>query len=275
MRQLLNKLLSPRLQLSPTCLIRLSADSSLLLLSRLSCPDSDSVGSVTRPEGWERKGDIFYLFCFPGLGCTLVKLVHQHISPLWSDWREGGPGLATRCSARLAPQLFRHHSYSLSLKMKVVETKEVVTPDQWIKSPATSDWMTFQGSAALCCWHYEASCLLEDERGFTPSHPSKQQAVEMERWTRVKLLKVAKKVSGNGICPAVFPIMWVLKVHFFFKTKYKRISNLRLQRWICFWKTNKKQIFIIALLLVFLKQIYFCFLNRFQTIWVEFNTWEL
>lgn len=227
MRQLLNKQLSPLLQLSPTCLIRLSADSSLLLLSRLSCPDSDSVGSVTRPACWERKGDIFYLFCFPGLGCTSVKLVHQHISPLWSDWRKGGTGLATRRSARLAPQLFRHHSYSFSPKMKVVETKEVVTSDQWIKSPATSDWMTFQGSAALHCWHYEASCLLEDERGFTRSHPSKQQTVEMEYWTRVKLQQVAKRVSDTADCTAVSPIM---SESAFRRTKYKRTGKLRLQR---------------------------------------------
>lgn len=67
MRQLLNKLLSPLLQLSPTCLIWLSADSSLLLLSRLSCPDSDSVWSVTRPEGWERKVTSFIFSAFLGL----------------------------------------------------------------------------------------------------------------------------------------------------------------------------------------------------------------
>lgn len=112
MRQLLNKLLSPRLQLSPTCLIRLSADSSLLLLSRLSCPDSDSVGSVTRLEGWERKGDIFYLFCFPGLGCTSVKLVQTaHFTPLIRlEGRRAGPGHevlgASGATVVPSPQLF-------------------------------------------------------------------------------------------------------------------------------------------------------------------------
>lgn len=169
MRQLLNKLLSPLLQLSPTCLIRLSADSSLLLLSRLSCPDSDSVWRVTRPEGWERKGDIFYLFCFPGLGCTSAKRAHQHISLLWSDWREetGGPGRGARCWARLAPQLFRYQLFPQPRDESGGNKRSgYLRPVN--QEPGTSDWMTLQGSAALCCWHCEALLLTG---GWRQIHP--------------------------------------------------------------------------------------------------------
>lgn len=187
----MNKPQSPLVQLSPTCLIQLSADSSLLLLSRLSCPDSDSVWSGTRPEGWERKVTSFIFSAFLGLTARRWNVC---ISTFRCFDPTGGKGRARRAGARGARRVWRHScsvtSYSFSLKMKVVETKEVVTSDQWIKSPATSDWMTFQGSAALWCWHCEASCLLEDERGFTRSHPSKQQAVEVKYWTCLKLQQV-------------------------------------------------------------------------------------
>lgn len=215
MRQLLNKLLSPRLQLSPTCLIRLSADSSLLLLSRLSCPDSDCrQRGQTRGLGEKRWHLLSFLLSWARLhvGETCAS---AHFAPLIRlEGRRAGPGHevlgASGATVVPSPQLFLQPEDESGGKKK-----EVVTSDQWIKSPATSDWMTFQGSAALCCWHYEASCLLEDERGFTRSHPSKQQAVEMEYWTRVKLQQVAKRVSGRANCAAVFPTMsGVLKVHF-------------------------------------------------------------
>lgn len=70
MKQLLNQAVSQLLQLSlrwwgQTGLIWPSADSSLLLLSRLSCPDSDSLGSVTRP-GEKKKVTSFIFSAFLG-----------------------------------------------------------------------------------------------------------------------------------------------------------------------------------------------------------------
>lgn len=131
MRQLLNKLLSPLLQLSPTCLIRLSADSSLLLLSRLSCPDSDSVWSATRPEGWGRKVTSFIFSAFLG---SAARRRNVCISTFRCFDPTGGKGRRDRQGHEVAWRVWRHSctvtSYSFSLKMKVVETKEVVTSDQ-------------------------------------------------------------------------------------------------------------------------------------------------
>ena len=70
------------------CLIWLCADSSLLLLSRLSCPEL-----VQRPRQKKKKKKSVIIFslevllCFPGLAWSTTGL-HQHISLFWSFWRK-------------------------------------------------------------------------------------------------------------------------------------------------------------------------------------------
>lgn len=116
MRQLLNKLLSPRLQLSPTCLIRLSADSSLLLLSRLSCPDSDCrQRDQTRGLGEKRWHLLSFLLSWARLHVGETR-TSAHFAPLIRlEGRRAGAGHevlgASGATVVPSPQLFLQPEY--------------------------------------------------------------------------------------------------------------------------------------------------------------------
>lgn len=123
MKQLLNQPVSLLLQLSlqwwgQTGLIWPSADSSLLLLSRSSCPDSDSLGSVTRPEE-KKKKERWHLLSFL-LSWARLNVgetgASAHFTPLIL-LKGRRAGWSADYFTYLVPQLNRDHNHSFFRKM--------------------------------------------------------------------------------------------------------------------------------------------------------------